>query len=198
LVDIDWIRVGKEINMMKAVIFDLDGTIGNTLPLCITAFRKAVQPLAGRDLSDEEIVATFGPSEEGTIQALIPNQYEKGIESYLQYYRELHDICPKPFEGMFEILEYLKSKDILLALVTGKGVRSTAITLSQYGMELLFDAVETGSPLGPRKVAGMKNVLKKFNLKPQEAVYVGDASSDIVAAGAFQVRSFYYPCLFSI
>lgn len=178
-----------EIIMIKAVIFDLDGTIGNTLPLCITAFRKAIEPLSGRSLSDEEIVATFGPSEEGTIHALIPNQYEKGIESYLKNYDELHDICPQPFEGIHEIFEYLKSNDIILALVTGKGAKSTAITLSKYGMESLFDAVETGSPSGPRKVEGIENVLKKFGLKPQEAIYVGDAPSDIVSARTANISS---------
>ena len=60
--------------MLKAVLFDLDGTIGNTLPLCITAFRESIEPLAGRSLTDEEIVRTFGPSEEGTIAVLLPER----------------------------------------------------------------------------------------------------------------------------
>jgi phosphoglycolate phosphatase-like HAD superfamily hydrolase len=175
--------------MIKAIIFDLDGTIGNTLPLCIAAFRKAVEPLSGRSLSDEEIVATFGPSEEGMINALIPNQYEKGIESYLTYYCELHDMCPEPFAGIHEIIKYLKRNGIILALVTGKGTKSTAITLSKYGMESLFDAVETGSPLGPRKVKGIENVLKRFGLKPQEAIYVGDTPSDIISARTANIPS---------
>lgn len=59
--------------MLKAVLFDFDGTVGNTLPLCIAAFQKAITPLAGRSFSEREIVATFGPSEEGTIRALIPH-----------------------------------------------------------------------------------------------------------------------------
>ena len=69
--------------MLKAVLFDFDGTVGNTLPLCIAAFQKAITPLAGRSFSEREIVATFGPSEEGTIRALIPQFYEQGVEGYL-------------------------------------------------------------------------------------------------------------------
>ena len=42
---------------IKAVIFDLDGTLANTLPLCIRAFREAVSPLIQRPLTDEEIIA---------------------------------------------------------------------------------------------------------------------------------------------
>mgnify|MGYP006357288589 CR=1 FL=1 len=45
---------------IKGVIFDLDGTIGDTVPLCIKAFRKAIEPLIERSVSDEEIIATFG------------------------------------------------------------------------------------------------------------------------------------------
>jgi len=57
------------VNKIKALIFDLDGTLANTLPLCVAAFRKSVEPLLDRAISDEKIIATFGPSEEGTIMA---------------------------------------------------------------------------------------------------------------------------------
>jgi phosphoglycolate phosphatase/pyrophosphatase PpaX len=46
---------------IKGVIFDLDGTLANTLPLCIQAFRQSVEPLTLKPLSDAEIIATFGP-----------------------------------------------------------------------------------------------------------------------------------------
>ena len=60
----------EQLKKIKALIFDLDGTIGDTLPLCIKAFRRSIEPLIGRSVSDAEIIATFGPSEEGTIMAL--------------------------------------------------------------------------------------------------------------------------------
>ena len=74
---------------IKAVIFDLDGTIGDTLPLIIKAFRNALEPLINRSVSDAEIIATFGPSEEGTIMSLAPDHYEKGLADYLSYYEDL-------------------------------------------------------------------------------------------------------------
>lgn len=168
--------------MIKAVFFDMDGTIGDTMPLCIEAFRKAIEPLAGRSLSDKEITDTFGPSEEATIKALIPDQYDAGFTSFYACYKELHAQCPQPFDGMLDILNDIKSKNIVLAIVTGKGKLSAHISLSQYGIEDLFDAVETGSALGPCKPEGLKSLLKKFGLAPHEAVYVGDAPSDITAA----------------
>jgi phosphoglycolate phosphatase-like HAD superfamily hydrolase len=156
-------------NMMKCIIFDLDGTIGNTLPLCIAAFKKTIEPLAGRALSDKEIINTFGPSEEGTIQALIPTQYEQGIEDYLKHYRDLHAMCASPFEGIIEVFEYAKDRNVHLALVTGKGERSTEITLAVFGIRSYFDVIETGSPQGPRKVQGINSVLKQLGLTPRKA-----------------------------
>ncbi|WP_199619529.1 HAD family hydrolase [Paenibacillus alkalitolerans] len=168
--------------MIKCIIFDLDGTIGNTLPLCIAAFKKSIEPLAGRTLSDREIIDTFGPSEEGTVRALIPDHFDEGIEDYIKYYSDLHVMCEAPFDGIIEVLEFAKNRNVHLAMVTGKGERSTEITLSVYGIRSYFEIIETGSPKGPRKVQGIMNVLEQLRISPKESLYVGDAPSDIMAA----------------
>lgn len=169
--------------MIKAMIFDLDGTIGNTVPLCIKAFRKSIEPLIGRSISDKEIVATFGPSEEGTIKELIPENYEEGVKQYLQYYKDLHkEECPKPFDGIAQVIRELKKSGILVAMVTGKGRKSVDITLEQFDMADLFEWVETGSINGSRKCEGITCVIEHFNINRKEAYYIGDAPNDIVAA----------------
>ena len=138
---------------LRGVIFDLDGTIANTLPLVITAFRQAIEPLVNRSFSDAEIIATFGPSEEGTIRTLAPDQYEAGLANYRRHYKDLHDGWPEPFPGMAALLSDLKRRGVHLAMVTGKGAESTAVTLRRYGLESAFEFVETGDPSGPRKAA---------------------------------------------
>jgi phosphoglycolate phosphatase/pyrophosphatase PpaX len=170
-------------NKIKGVIFDLDGTIGNTLPLCIEAFRQSIEPLTLKRLSDKDIIATFGPSEEGTIQTLAPDHYEQGIVNYLQFYESLHDLCPSPFPGITELLDLLKKKGIRVAMVTGKGKHSTVISLKRFGLEGYFEQIETGSPEGPVKAAGIAAVLQRWkNLDKASVVYVGDAPSDITAS----------------
>ena len=167
---------------IKAVIFDLDGTLGNTVPLCVAAFRKSIEPLIGRTISDEEIIATFGPSEEGTIRSLVPHNYEQGISNYLYFYGQLHDMCPKPFDGIVNILEILKKGQIRLAMVTGKGKYSTMITLQKFGIIHYFETIETGHPNGAIKAEGIEAVLNFFNdIKKNEIIYVGDAPGDIKA-----------------
>ena len=164
---------------IKSVIFDLDGTIADTLPLCIAAFKKSVEPLLGAEISEQEIISTFGPSEEGTIRKLIPEHEAAGVEAYLRHYKELHHTCPAPFPGILELLEFLKSKGVLLAMVTGKGAHSTHISLKQFGLAQYFEIMEPGSPEGPNKVNGIRNVLKKLNAGIGDSIYVGDAPSDI-------------------
>jgi len=168
--------------MYKGIIFDLDGTVADTLLLCINAFRMAIEPLANKQLTDEEIIATFGPSEEGTIMALAPDNYEEGIAGYLQYYTVLHNHCPAPFDGIPQLLDYLQHHNIALALVTGKGEKSTAISLQQFGITQYFSIIETGSPHGPVKAERIAGVLAAWNeLKKEEVLYIGDAPSDITA-----------------
>lgn len=168
---------------IKGVIFDLDGTLANTLPLCIQAFRKSIEPILHRPISDEEIIATFGPSEEGTIRSLIPEYYNQGVADYLQFYEILHEICPNPFDGIRELLTLLADKSVRVAMVTGKGVHSTAISLKKFDILHFFEIIETGSPYGPRKTEGIHAVLAQWNgIKKEEVLYIGDAPGDIEAS----------------
>ncbi|MFP5040913.1 HAD family hydrolase [Parasediminibacterium sp. JCM 36343] len=173
---------------IKAVIFDLDGTLGNTLPLCIQAFRQSVEPLINRSISDAEIIATFGPSEEGTIMALAPNHYDKGVSDYLHFYENLHEMCPVPFDGIKEVLEALKSKGVHISMVTGKGKHSTKISLKYFNLTHFFEIIETGSPSGARKAEGIQIILNLLkDIKSNEVIYVGDAPSDILASKKVRV-----------
>jgi len=164
---------------LQAVIFDLDGTIADTLPLAIAAFKKSIEPILGKTLSDADIIATFGPSEEGTIRQLIPQHEQQGVKDYLYHYENLHTMCPAVFPGIKELLELLKQNGVELAMVTGKGIHSTMLSLKQFGLESYFDVLETGSPDGPNKVKGIRKVLERLNVNAKESLYIGDAPSDI-------------------
>ena len=71
--------------MIKPAIFDFDGTLADTIPLCREAFRRAIRKLDGRILTDEEIERQFGPDDLGVIQKLIPGKpelHERGRELF--------------------------------------------------------------------------------------------------------------------
>ena len=166
--------------MLKACIFDFDGTCCDTLPLCVESFRLAIRDLSGKECTDREIMETFGPTEDGTIRAFLPDMCEKGLAAYWCYYGKLHDeMCPNLFEGMEELLTGLKKQGVLLGLVTGKGWESLAISLEHFQMTGLFDEIQTGSPYGSRKPEAIAWILSKHKIQKEEAIYIGDTVNDI-------------------
>ncbi len=164
---------------IKAVIFDIDGTLANTVPLCIAAFRKAVEPLVHRPLSDEEIMSHFGPDEEGTIKSLAPDDYKKGTSDFLRFYEAMHDEYASVFEGIPELLNELKQKGVHLTIATGKGKYTTGLTLHRLELQPYFEVIENGSPEGSKKAESITSILQTLNMSKEAAVYVGDATSDI-------------------
>ena len=167
--------------MIKLVAFDLDGTIGNTLPMCIQAFKKAIQPYIGHELSDEEVIHTFGLNEEGMIGCVVDEPYrQQALHDFYVIYKALHqEMCPTPFEGIRELIALLKQKGVIVVLVTGKGMNSCGITLKQFNMEDSFAKVITGNAERNIKSEALKGLLYDYHLAANEIVYVGDALSDI-------------------
>ena len=177
-------KAGNSEFMLKAVIFDFDGTIGDTLKLVIESIREAVSPFIDRELSDDEIADTFGPIEEGSILKFVDEKnYEEACKRLYDAYARLHkEITPKPFAGVVDLIKYLKNKNLIVILATGKGAKTCEISLKQYQMENLFDKVKTGSIIGGIKPQMMQEVIDEYKLSKDEVIYVGDAPTDIDAA----------------
>ena len=176
--------------MIKLVAFDLDGTIGNTLPMCIQAFKKATRPYIGHELSDEEVVLTFGLNEEGMIGCVVDEPYrQQALHKFYVIYKELHqEMCPTPFEGIRELIALLKQKSIIVVLITGKGMNSCDITLKQFNMKTSFAKIITGNAERNIKSEALKELLCDYHLAANEIVYIGDALSDITECRKANVK----------
>ena len=157
--------------MIKLVAFDLDGTIGDTIPMCIKAFRQAVSPYAGHLLTDREVVETFGLNEIGMIKSIVPNNWEQALHDFYSLYEKLHYECSEPYEGIPDLIAALRAKGLILALITGKGERSCRITLNEFGMEHDFDEILTGSESENVKAQSLKLLLKNMICFPRN-VYI--------------------------
>ncbi len=167
---------------LRGVIFDLDGTLVDTIPLCIEAFRSTFRRHGGPDLTGEETYALFGPTEEGILEKVFGPAWEAAFGSYLDEYRRLHHKYSEPFPGIRELLDDLRAEGVPLALVMAKGAHSARITLDVLRMTDCFSPIETGSQNGPIKAASIRRVLESWGLSPHLVAYVGDTSSDVVHA----------------
>jgi pyrophosphatase PpaX len=181
------IIVTKEILMqsmttLKGIIFDLDGTLANTLPVCFIAFRQVFCEYLNKNLTDEEISVYFGPSEEGIFQRVVPLEWQACLKMYLNEYTKAHKICDQPFQGIEIALSYCQQQNIALAIVTGKGRGSATISLQYLNLNNYFDIIETGSANGGIKPLAIKSVLTEWNIAPEYVAYIGDSPSDIADA----------------
>jgi pyrophosphatase PpaX len=167
---------------LQGVIFDLDGTLGDTLPVCCEAYRRAFDEFLGRPFTDREIIALFGPTEEGIIQRLVPDRWQACLRTYLDTYEKVHVRYAQPFPGIEGALQLLRQRDVALAIVTGKGAHSAAISLRYLGLAHYFDAVETGSVEGAVKPLAIQKVVATWDVPLRQVAYVGDSAYDMEAA----------------
>ncbi len=174
--------------MIQMVCFDLDGTIADTIPMCIEAFRKAVSPYAGHMLSDNEIIQTFGMNETGMVKSVVGNKWKPALKEFYSCYESMHHMCMEPFQGIRELLEELGQRDVLVTMITGKGIKSCNITFEKLQLNHYFCEVITGSEKSGNKTEGIIYLLEKYNLQTDEFIYIGDAVSDIIACKKANVR----------
>lgn len=168
---------------IRGFIFDLDGTLGDTIPVCVEAFRRTFERYAGRRFADREIVAMFGPDEAGILGRQVPEAVlPEAVAMYLAEYERAHGACREPFPGIVPLLARLHERGVPLGIVTGKGPRSAELSLRAWDLERWFDGVEAGATKGPVKPAGIRALLARWRLSPAEAAYVGDAPYDVDAA----------------
>jgi pyrophosphatase PpaX len=169
--------------VIKAVIFDFDGTLADTLPVCFLAFEGVFKQFDNREVTTEEIIAMFGPSETGIIREnLKNNNYDKAIELYYEIYKDQHNIV-QDSEEINTLLKHLRTNGYKLGIVTGKARRSLDISLDCLGLSTFFDVIVTGDDVEYPKPnpEGIFKALENLNISHKEAIFLGDSEADIIA-----------------
>ena len=167
---------------IQGIMFDLDGTLAETIPICLSALRSAFNRYFGRHFSNEELLSYFGPTEEGVVLNLLPSKAEECLDFYYREYERLHEMCSEPFPGIYGLLEYLKMHDVRLAVITAKGEKTARISLEWLNLLHYFDMVRHGFPDANKKALNIRRVLSEWGLKAENCAYVGDMPGDMKAA----------------
>lgn len=175
----------SEMKKYTGIIFDIDGTLTSTNELIFATFNHIAQKYEGRTYSDEEIIAMFGPTEDVILKEKFNgDKFKEVYDEYYKFYREKHPRMADLYPGIVDILKMIKSKNIHTSIFTGKGKKTTTITLEILGIEKFFDLIITGDDVKNHKPnpEGIYKFLNHFNLPKEKVLMVGDSVADIIAA----------------
>ena len=181
---------------IKAVMFDLDGTLLDSFPVHYAAHKTMFERF-GIELSKELFLRSYSPNWYRTYEAfgLAAEHWEAANAIWLEAAAE-HS--PELFPGVLEMLAAL-SKSFALGLVTSGS--KTRVTSDMHRLEISshFATVVTGDDVREPKPSpeGLEIALNELSISPNEAIYVGDAHADFEMATAAGVKFFGVPSEFA-
>ena len=164
------------------MIFDVDGTLADTLALCLAAYRHAFALHGHPDLDDTQITALFGPNDEGIIRSAVGDAWRACYDDFYAYYTSEHDARVTPLPGVRELLAELARRSVRLTVLTGKGDATARHSLERLGLLEFFDDVLCGSPAGPVKDERLVEMAKTAAVARAHIAYIADQPPDMLAA----------------
>ena len=170
--------------MIKLVAFDFDGTLADSVDFCLSCFDMVFERFMGdKAPSREAIYQTFGMNEPGVIRHFMGGFVPEAEEYFYELHRKLHqEWCNDLYPGCRQLLDFLQEKSVPMSILTGRSEITCKISLEILDLGKYFINMQNGSPEKNDKAAQMRFLLEKYNLQPEELVYVGDAVSDVESA----------------
>lgn len=172
--------------MIKAVLFDFDGTLIDTNELIFESYRIAFRTVLNREIGMDEILTLYGKP---LFSSLI--QYGEAGKRLYEVYREFneknHDFIAKPFDGAYEGVKMLKNNGFLIGIVTSKRLHLVKRGIEKIlNMDGLFDIIVTPDDTEKTKPdpEPILYACDRLDISPNEAVYVGDSVFDMQAGAA--------------
>lgn len=181
--------------MKKLVIFDLDGTLLNTISDLGQACNYALENLGFATHPIQAYAYMVGNGVRNLMRRAQPDANEETIDRLLEkfiYFYNLHCLDnTKPYPGINELLEALKEKGISAAVASNKYQEATSKIISGCFPQYPFVAVE-GQIEGRHKKPDPSiifSILEKFPVPKRDVIYVGDSAVDIETAKRACVES---------
>jgi pyrophosphatase PpaX len=174
------------------VLFDLDGTLVDTVPFILAAVRHAFEG-TGSCPSDAEWIAGIGTPLRTQLAAFArrPDDVEPLFQRYRAFWLEHHDDRTRCFPGAREVVEELARAGHPVGIVTAKIEQGARRTLAHTGLLPLVGAV-----VGADSCANAKPhpepvllALERLGAAPRDALLVGDSPHDLAAAKGAGVRA---------
>ena len=172
----------------KLAIFDMDGTILNTLDDLADSMNHCLRVHGLAERSLQEIRTFLGNGIHWLVECSVPEgtdaeTLEKVYQTFLVYYKDHCAIKTRAYEGIPQVLQSLRRAGVLTAVVSNKADYAVKILCGDYFDGLLDFSV--GELEGRRRKPypdSVNAVLEKFRIAKEDAVYIGDSEVDFQTA----------------
>lgn len=183
--------------MAYGIIFDLDGTLADTVDDLRTAVNSTLAILGYEPRSKFEIISYLNNGSRELVRRALPTAVQGEefiIQSALNIYGQEYEKCfcnkTRAYTGIYEVLKDLKKSKFKLGVLSNKPHRFVAEIISKLFGDNTFDFVMGQSDL-PRKPDPTSALLvaKSIGVKPSKCIFVGDSDVDMKTAENADMRS---------
>ncbi|MEN6635109.1 MAG: HAD-IIIA family hydrolase, partial [Clostridiaceae bacterium] len=174
--------------MVKLCVFDLDGTLVNTLHDLTNSLNYALAACGFPALSESRVAAIVGHSVNSMCEHAVPpeakDQAGKVLELYTAHYKEHNLDRSHPYDGMIEAVEAIKAAGVTVAIASNKPHADTVKVIETLYPKDLFSMVLGRMDKFAIKPApdALRFIMNFFGVTPEESVYVGDSDVDVLFA----------------
>lgn len=177
---------------IKLIIFDLDGTLVDAYSAIFRSFNYTMRKLNLPCRRNSVIRRAVGWGDENLLKPFVE---EKALKKALLIYRRHHKISllkySRLFPGVAKLLAGLKFKGYKLAVASNRPTRFSRILIRHLGIEKYFDYALCSDRLkyGKPHPLILNRIIRRFSLKPQQALYVGDMVIDVQAGKRAKIKT---------
>jgi HAD superfamily hydrolase (TIGR01549 family) len=179
----------------KAVIFDKDGVLINSLDTVFTAFNQTIEHFGLDKIARQRFIEEFWGvkgAEAAYVAKEKPGTNPSDVLMYFDRTRDQLEGMTKIFPSTIEVLTFLKhKKGCKLAVVTNTKRVYADVLLKRFGITQFFDAVVGGDEVDNPKPApdSIQKACESLGVNPWEALYVGDTRIDAQAGKAAKCKT---------
>ncbi len=183
---------------LRAVLFDLDGTLIHSLPDLVAAVNRMLAGEGRGPLESEAVKAMVGDGADALVErafaaagGLPGPDVAPFLDGFLADYEPRSAETTVPWPGVVETLAVLKNQGLALAVCTNKPSKATAEVLASLDLGRFFDVVvgADDAPALKPDPAHVLVILDRLGVTAAQAVMVGDSHNDVLAARRAGVRS---------